>query len=343
MFNQIVLIVMLLGLLGCGTMFDGGSSSTKEDKPKSVKLPEKIAFKIPEQIKNTKEEIEEGAVCENKAYQRLKDNVDTFDTRKSETESNLLLAKHIIDDVLERCKNTKIEEKCEVKAGELSYIKGKDLYYVKENKLSPLGKIEFIRYDNQAQFQYSLKIEMNEYIMEDYDDVMIENMEAFQEKTTQFIRWSKDESRIVSKLVFDNIGGKSLFQINYTKMEDNDENMTIYNHFYGEVEEDISTLELIKNSKKEESYKIKSYSKIEGIDEYYEYLVIDNYYGELDIDSGYVSSKSFSSYIDIDPNSLDKSILEYSEEILFGTGGKLLSIESCDSLTESCSLDYCSP
>ena len=265
-------VILLFVIWSCGTM----------SKPNDEKLsvPTKVSIEIPKALKTTKKRRRKDKSL---AYTELKEDVAYLENLRIDVEINLLFINQVIGDIEKRCKETPINSVCKIPDNELVFTFDKNLserysaltdekslYRVGDELI--YGEIEFMKHSNSAKYQYQLLI-----------DTSFEKSE----KSSQTVKWSKDEENILSFYKEESLTLNSEIKIDFSKKESGDKQMIVDDSFI-DKEENISNsfhLELTKKSDLNETYNITSNSK--DINQQQEVNIFDSV-GELSNVGGFL-------------------------------------------------------
>ena len=206
--NKIVIITTLLLAFGCG----GGSSKTKI----STKIPIKIEIEMPKVITVSDDEFREYSgeqektsiqrVQDENNYRQIKPITLKIKQRFNNTKFNIAMVNSVISEIEGYCKDTPINKVCKIPKGSIEFsfnkhiinkligfVGRKRISDVDENNLigksSYFGSIEFVHYDKNSSYEYSLMI----------DNSDIENMFFGIIESKPYIRtikWSRDKQKI---------------------------------------------------------------------------------------------------------------------------------------------------
>lgn len=335
MWRQLIVLVLILGVLGCGTMFK--TKGDKKEPKNGVTSPQKISFEIPVALRDSS-----NLECESNKYHQLTNSIDELEWRKNYLEENLDLTSQIIDEVIDRCQSFKLEEQCIIEPNILSYKE------VESGEITTLGRTEFIKYSKKEKYQYFLKIDIapsaggrpimgQEGIFE--DDIYIES-----------IYWSEDKKKISSSLYFENEYMQDKIAIEYIEKSSGDVEMNIQRRYDGKgyysyiVDNKRTTgyiyndLKIIKKNSPKGLYIIESKDDFIGtLDSFDEFRIVRTSDGEITNIGGYLYITDTKQKI-VDAEALkDKSIdREYD---VFTEDGHMLQSIYCSNSNSSCELD----
>ncbi|NEW61755.1 hypothetical protein GSY74_10700, partial [Sulfurovum sp. bin170] len=328
MFRKIIRLTLLLGIFGCGTMFDSTGSSGSRDK---ITIPKEISVKIPEILKNSKnkrvEKIEKESVEQNisQGYNRLKGNIEEIVWSQKMMEINLLFIEEVIGEIDRRCKKTALDKLCIIESGELSFAFNDNFFielssivneeiddslYELKDKIIFLGEVKFTQYSKNENYQYNLKI----------DTSPLSKLLGDDETSIQILKWSKDENRVFSYFSDESNSQKSDFGINYFKKDSGEKEMFVDSSFTSKVNIDRGKfhLKIIEKNDKDETFEITS--KLESKEEYEGEIYYDNSssIGEISNQGGFLSiSGNFRGEIS-------------KEKYLFDGNGEIISSRYCE-------------
>ena len=318
MFNQIILIVILLGLLGCGTMFDENKNSSSKEK---ITIPKEVSIEIPKILKkddkdkknsNKKRFLKVTKKPISRGYMQLKNSIESVEETQELLNINLLLAEQVIDDVVKLCKETAISTTCKIDSGEVLFvfndkfitdvrkILGEDDYEIEEErgKVYPLGKIEFTQYNQDEIYQYDLMM----------DITLLSATTDNNDTTIQTIRWSSNEKQVFSSTKIE----ENSISIDYLKKNNAEKQMVINNKYYEKQSDLIGNLylKIIERGDENQTFDINSIYKSN--------IEKSSSIGEVSNQGGFLSIAG------VYANEL------YKEHYLFDNNGEIISSRYCD-------------
>lgn len=337
MFRQITIVVLILGIFGCGTMFkdeDTENRAETETAPadtvlvdeSSISIPTKISFEIPPSLTNPSEVNE----CVSSGYTELKESVRGLEIQKNEIERNLNLVRQVMDEIVQRCQGIELEKICLIEANQLHYTDEE------WNQTGPLGEVEFVKYSSEVQYQYLLSIDMTPFYKSDLG--MGENMEIDGDHIVQSIHWSEDERYISSLWSFENHYETQETQIDLVQELNHDNNMGIRQKYKSKDSDAYldAYFEIIEKANEEKLYEVKYIEELLAIfgDDYKGKFINDSN-GEISKNGGYLYvTKSEQEILDGEFQEI-KITKEYDT---FTQDGQIIQSRYCDN-NDSCDLN----
>jgi len=334
---SLVSIGVSLILVGCGGGGSGSQDSTDKEVKSSISVPRTISMNMPKALQKEKKkklskfqkgESNETAPLLNtnkrisRGYLELKDDIVQFEESKKELEINLLLASKIMPQIEKACQDVPLKTTCTIEEGRLSLlldakirqeIKSIDSeeMFIDEDIEIPLGEIAFTQYPASDDYQYALVMDMSSF-ENDEDEASM--------NSTQTLKWSKDENRIVSIDTLKGVNFSDKMLLRYLKKADGKTEVEVNDKF---EDESMKGEFNFKISNLKDNYKITSSSiDYEGENQIGSNISI----GEIsETTGGYLSFKGV----------YDGS--EYREKEKFNAKGEMVYNRYCDS-SEECTL-----
>ena len=243
-----IVFLLLFVIWSCGTM----------SKPNDEKLsvPTKVSIEMPKALKSTKKRRRKEKSL---AYSELKEDVAYLENLRIDVEVNLLFINQVIGDIEKRCKETSIKHLCTIPEYELFFTFDKNLsesYTALTNEKEiyeigdeiTYGEVSFIQYLDSAKYQYQLIIDTS------FDK---------SEKSSQTVKWSKDERNILSSYKEETSTLKSEIKIDFSKKESGEKQMIVDDGFRDKEDNssDSFHFEILKKSDPNQTYIVTSNSK----------------------------------------------------------------------------------
>ncbi len=328
MFRLLLKFVILLNILGCGTMLDKKASSGSSNK---LSLPKEISIEIPkilredEKIKKLKKENANQNTS--KGYQSLQTSIEELVWSQKLANVNLLFAQRIISEVDHKCKKEKLNTACIISEGELSFVfddkfisdMGKiaersleeDFKEIK-NKIIPLGQVIFTRYDIKEKYQYNLKIDATPISILLGEDIVL---------SIQTLQWSKDKKHVLTILEDESPSEKEMLSIYYQRKKSGEKEMDIKSHYQHQntINRETFDLNIIDKNDENETFKISSNYQdlLESKGELYQSH--SQSIGEISTQGGFLKIEG--SYFDYKT---------FKEKYLFDGEGEIISSQYCE-------------
>jgi len=353
--NILVSIGLSFLLLGCNS--DSSKSTTSEMQ--KVSVPTTMEMKLPKPLKSSSatkqkqlKKVEKDSTNKNRGYLELKEKVSVAESELTMVKVNLYLADKLMPQIQEACADIPLAQTCEIADGELSFlldsemkndimeIIGETIDDDTPDETLALGKTTFTIYGDDEDYQYVLVMDMTAMSLESETDTAT---------YLQTLKWSKDETHILSIYSKKNEEMTQTTSSRYIVGEDGQTQMEIDESFNGiskistassstvfdengtvvNLENDTPTIEKIddtfhfKLTNKEDYFKIVSNSAyLENENQIYS----DSSVGEVSDKGGYLNFKGVF---------LDN---EYREVNKFDANGDSVFSAYCDG-SEGCDLN----
>jgi len=354
--NILISIGLSFLLLGC----NNNSSKSATAETQKVSVPTTMEMKLPKPLKSTSatkqkqfKKVEKDTINKNRGYLELKEKVYVAESELTMVKVNLYLADKLMPKIQEACADIPLAQTCEIADGELSFLldsemKNDIMEIIGEttpddtpDETLALGKTTFTIYGDAEDYQYVLVMDMSMMMSEEEID-----------KTTylQTLKWSKDETRILSIYSTKNEDTTSSISSRYSMGKDGQTQMEIDELLNGvsqistassstvfdengtvvHLEDDTSTVEMkideafhFKLTNKDDYFKIVSNSAyLENENQIYS----DSSVGEVSDTGGYLNFKGV--FFDD----------EYREVNKFDANGNSVFSAYCDS-SQACDLN----
>ena len=330
MLKLLIQFTIFLVILGCGTMFDKKGSSGSSDK---VSLPKEIFMEIPKILREDRESKNSQKLKEERSqdnisegYKELKESIEGVVWSQKLASIYLLFARQIIHEVGDICEKEELNSTCIIDEGELSFIfddkfirdvskiideDREEIFNDFRGRVTPLGQVEFTRYDEKEDYQYNLKV----------DSTPVSKVLGDNTLSIQTFKWSKDQNRVLTILNNENSLKKDSLDIFYLKKESGEKEMSMDSTYNSNVAIDIGEfyLKIIDKNDENETFEIDSRyrDRVEYSGEIYD---------DHSISSGEISREG--GFLDIEGSYFDYRL--FKESYLFDGSGEIISSLYCE-------------
>ena len=244
------MIMSVFAIWGCGMM------ANPKEEDKELSAPQKVSMEMPKELQGKKREQKpKEEERRSLGYLELKDDVAQAEEEIADLELNLLFVNQVIADIDSRCSSIELNKICTIEDGVLSFEIDENLskkiddpnYLIGD--IIVFGKTEFVRYSEQAPYQYKIKLDNN------FVDAI---------SSTETIKWSKDEQRIYSWFEEETTKDKLDIKVDFNISTSGEKIMQIIDSYFNKLtkESDEFNLSIVKKVDEPRHYEVLSTSQI---------------------------------------------------------------------------------
>ena len=218
---RVVFSFFLIVLIGCGVQVDSEEEVIQIPTKVSVDIPNSLkgANTSTQKVKRNRKILELNDYLEESVGSRiLTDNIYVIENIIKEIEFNIFLENSVINEVNSLCKDVLINQICTLAPNSVqlkvteALVTEYEKFYPKGFRINeqsigtkiPFGIIEFVEYDNNHTYQYSLNTNLTEISNKLYSKDYI--FDANFSNVMQNVQWSEDNNTLLSTLTSKYVG-----------------------------------------------------------------------------------------------------------------------------------------